>query len=156
MARKQKMPALTRKWVEALRSGNYPQTNGCLKNDEGFCCLGVAADVMAPSAWLKTQNEDGEYRFRNSNTNALLPDEDWLRLAPKNVKYKNPDYDPNCDWDTEFFDLEPSQDDMAELNDSSKLNFNQIADIIESWWTDNPIDPNDNFAVEKFFKNKKK
>jgi len=28
-------------WVEALRSKEFPQTMGALRDDQGFCCLGV-------------------------------------------------------------------------------------------------------------------
>jgi hypothetical protein len=43
---------LKEKWVAALRSGDYPQTNGELKNCEGFCCLGVLVDVaLGKEAW---------------------------------------------------------------------------------------------------------
>ena len=31
---------LHKKWVEALRSGEYKQTQSKLHNEEGFCCLG--------------------------------------------------------------------------------------------------------------------
>jgi hypothetical protein len=43
------------KWVSALRSGEYPQTKRSLRNDEGFCCLGVLCDVMG-GRW-KTDGE---------------------------------------------------------------------------------------------------
>jgi hypothetical protein len=36
-----------KRWVEALRSGKYPQTRRTLKDDAGFCCLGVACDLYA-------------------------------------------------------------------------------------------------------------
>jgi hypothetical protein len=36
---------LKKKWVEALRSGEYTQTQGHLKSSEGFCCLGVLCEV---------------------------------------------------------------------------------------------------------------
>jgi hypothetical protein len=29
------------KWVAALRSGEYKQTKGYLRNKKGYCCLGV-------------------------------------------------------------------------------------------------------------------
>lgn len=32
-------------WVKALRSGEYEQTRSWLRDDDGFCCLGVACDV---------------------------------------------------------------------------------------------------------------
>ena len=36
------------KWLEALRSGKYKQTTGRLQDSKGFCCLGVACDVLIP------------------------------------------------------------------------------------------------------------
>ena len=34
-----------RKWVKALRSGNYKQGEGFLQNRNAYCCLGVACIV---------------------------------------------------------------------------------------------------------------
>jgi len=33
------------RWVTALRSGEFPQGRGNLKNDAGYCCLGVACVI---------------------------------------------------------------------------------------------------------------
>jgi hypothetical protein len=33
-------------WVEALRSDEYKQGKGRLRQDDEFCCLGVACDVF--------------------------------------------------------------------------------------------------------------
>lgn len=41
------------KWVDALRSGKYPQTYGYLHDEHGYCCLGVADEVLG----LKTENK---------------------------------------------------------------------------------------------------
>lgn len=51
------------KLVAALRSGKYKQTDGALKDGDGYCCLGVAwalpvtctkrkPDVAAFGTWL--------------------------------------------------------------------------------------------------------
>lgn len=32
--------------MEALRSGEYPQTQGRLRDGNGFCCLGVLVDLF--------------------------------------------------------------------------------------------------------------
>jgi hypothetical protein len=42
-------------WIEALRSGEYKQTQGVLCNLEtgGFCCLGVACEVYQKSVLPK-------------------------------------------------------------------------------------------------------
>ena len=34
-----------RRWVEALRSGEYKQGTGRLRSGDEYCCLGVACDV---------------------------------------------------------------------------------------------------------------
>ena len=36
-------PELKERWIEAL--GTYPKTKNTLKNEEGYCCLGVLADI---------------------------------------------------------------------------------------------------------------
>ena len=36
---------LKAKWLEALRSGRFPQAAGRLKSDQGYCCLGVLCEV---------------------------------------------------------------------------------------------------------------
>ena len=33
-------------WLDALRSGKYPQVTGALHTDDGFCCLGVYCDAV--------------------------------------------------------------------------------------------------------------
>lgn len=41
------------KWTAALRSGEYKQTRCTLKNDEGYCCLGVLNEVLGlPQSYI--------------------------------------------------------------------------------------------------------
>jgi hypothetical protein len=40
---KQELTANQKKLIAALRSGKYTQGKGKLRGDDGFCCLGVAA-----------------------------------------------------------------------------------------------------------------
>jgi hypothetical protein len=51
-------PGIKNKWIEALTSGSYLQCSGQLKGrinedsgDEGYCCLGVLADIINPEGW---------------------------------------------------------------------------------------------------------
>ena len=52
-------------WVKALRSGQYQQTKDVLRDDSGYCCLGVACDVYHKTTgkgeWKK--NEWDEHGF---------------------------------------------------------------------------------------------
>lgn len=45
-----------RKWVEALRSGEFEQMTGQLRGGAGMCCLGVACEVyrreVGRGTWL--------------------------------------------------------------------------------------------------------
>ena len=34
-----------KKWIKAMRSGNYRQTHYALKDGHGYCCLGVACEI---------------------------------------------------------------------------------------------------------------
>ena len=47
-----------RKWVGALRSGDYEQTKNFLHDKKGFCCLGVACDLYAKETGKGKWNED--------------------------------------------------------------------------------------------------
>jgi hypothetical protein len=50
------MNYLIKKWIEALRSGQYKQGNGLLRSEENqFCCLGVLCDVYDPANWNQTK-----------------------------------------------------------------------------------------------------
>lgn len=57
---------LKKKWVKALRSGDYDQASGALckvqKDKKGthlsYCCLGVLADVSGEGEWVKQSPTD--------------------------------------------------------------------------------------------------
>jgi hypothetical protein len=51
-------PEIKEKWINALRSEEYQQTQDNLKTDEGYCCLGVLCDIYA-----KENNVDWEKDF---------------------------------------------------------------------------------------------
>lgn len=44
-----------KKWIKALRSGEYAQTKGALQDNEGFCCLGVACKALIPPTKQRKQ-----------------------------------------------------------------------------------------------------
>lgn len=47
------------KWTSALRSGEYPQTTSCLRDDTGFCCLGVLTDLAIKDGVIGPWEESG-------------------------------------------------------------------------------------------------
>ena len=54
-----------KKWVEALRSGDYKQTKETLKGElpegrVGYCCLGVLAEIMGYELEVEPYVGDGQ------------------------------------------------------------------------------------------------
>jgi len=51
-----------RKWINALRGGEYKQTRGELRDHLGYCCLGVLCDISGVGKWDDTsryaENDD--------------------------------------------------------------------------------------------------
>jgi len=69
-------PAFKARWLEALRSGKYEQGRKMLKGPQGFCCLGVALDVIDSGQWMASGwgNRDDGYelpRYDMSDTSLL-------------------------------------------------------------------------------------
>jgi hypothetical protein len=57
-----------KKWVAALRSGDYTQGHGCLRRDYKYCCLGVLCDVIDPGRWY-----GDSYMYGVERASAYLP-----------------------------------------------------------------------------------
>ena len=106
------------KWVAALRSGKYKQTQGALRRPkpssscdrpEGYCCLGVLCKVVAPNKrWSKGLTAYSFYK-----ASAVLPK---FILDSLNLTSKEED----C-----YYKL-PS------MNDSGGRSFAEIADFVEA------------------------
>jgi hypothetical protein len=62
-------------WIEALESGKYGQATGHLRDDDGFCCLGVACDLADPKGW----EPHTEFSFTHHDSASFLPDD--VRLS---------------------------------------------------------------------------
>ena len=111
-------PKVKAKWLEALRSGYYEQGKGRLRTETGFCCLGVLCDLYAEEHkdvhWNASYVE-GDYTFLGREGTLPQKVADWAGL-------KGPIPIVSCD-------NEPSE--LAELNDSLELSFDEIADVIE-------------------------
>ena len=105
-------------WVQALRSGKYPQTTGRLHDNKGFCCLGVLCDVAIknglPVQVAKSLRPGGLTVFLYDDVVGSLPEsvQEWA-----GVKGENPciDYAITC----------------TQANDDAELSFAQIADLVE-------------------------
>ena len=107
-------------WVAALRSGNYKQTTHYLHNNEGYCCLGVAAELAGIPYEV---DENGVYTYSE-----VLEYEDVVKrttvLNNDGMKYYGLRESNGRSFNNH-------KETLADYNDSG-MPFNDIADIIES------------------------
>lgn len=97
---------IKRKWIEALRGGQYQQATLALRrNNVAFCCLGVLCDVTQPQEWACSAAGDWYHRDCDGTIDDDLAGE-------------------------EFGLTFEQQETLASLNDSGKT-FGEIANYIE-------------------------
>ena len=110
------------KWIKALRSETYEQTQLQLANKDrtAFCCLGVACDISGLGKWeeLDATSKYSTEHGSKSGSISTLPKEvqEWLGLSDESGTYSYSNV-RNLD--------------LARANDIG-VTFAEIADIIES------------------------
>lgn len=114
-------PEWKRKWVEALRSGDYEQTTQHLQDMDGFCCLGVLCDIVKDEVGLKWQERDDGIKFIGG-VDDLPPIEVQRFVGVREW----PAIEIDC-----YDDGEPRRKYLTELNDDMNWTFIEIADAIE-------------------------
>lgn len=112
-------------WADALESGEYGQTNNVLRNNSGFCCLGVLCElavrhgVIQEAVEILDSNDEPLGEFSYGGHDAFLPRavSEWAFGDPN----KN-----NPDMVTEDNYTESA----SSLNDSLEYSFQRIAAAI--------------------------
>lgn len=127
-------PEIKKKWVDALRSGDYKQTEGTLQKDDAFCCLGVLCDIAEKEGIVKAQEADrsiaGSKLVGYQTEGAGYWEYDilpysvarWAGLDQRNptVTVSEPS---NKEYTATYI--------LSDLNDDFKWDFSKIADVIE-------------------------
>lgn len=116
-------PEWKSKWIEALRSGEYPQTHDCLKDNIGYCCLGVLCDISKAGQWIGTSeskiySDDGKQFGSWSAIPIFL-------LKVVGLESTDPQTSVRAD------DGSGRKYRLSELNDTLRWDFNRIAEVIE-------------------------
>lgn len=129
-----------KRWVKALRSGEYEQATGALcrsykdfdeaiegdeknvEEDFVFCCLGVACDLFLDGYWQKTGVNSWHANWRINGAESMPPDD--LRIAI------NEALQPLANKRDSLGTLGDACGYLADRNDQGR-SFKQIANIIE-------------------------
>jgi hypothetical protein len=110
-------PQIKQKWVSALRSGEYQQTQRRLHDENGFCCLGVLCDLYLKEnqlEWEPSTHYNNVYVFQYMATVLPLSVMEWVGVGEGNP----------------YVYVNGGPFTLAELNDRGST-FNEIADVIE-------------------------
>ena len=110
---------IKRRWVEALRSGEYKQGREALKRQGQFCCLGVLCDLHAKETntrWVDYINKDWSSDYLNQDS--VLPDQvmEWAGI---------------CESDPVITTGESTSNSITHYNDGKRYDFIQLSDLIE-------------------------
>lgn len=123
-------PEIKAKWVAALRSGKYQQTEGTLNRPltGGFCCLGVLCDVYGKEKKKKAFDEFGSFLLggkdhKESGTSQFLPGK-----VSRWAGFKNSVLESQSDM--EFSITTPLANCLHHMNDEG-YTFEEIANVIE-------------------------
>ena len=116
------------KWVADLRSGKFPQTDSVLRNDEGYCCLGVLCDLYSRETGVEWEPRSSN-QFSMHSATSVLPDavRVWADLPHEHGGYVAVSKRYDEGEETTVYHV-PS---LTELNDQWQYDFRQIADVIE-------------------------
>lgn len=104
-------PEIKARWVAALRSGEYKQTVGALRDKGGFCCLGVLCDLHSKERGERWDD------FSYGGEKMLVPEsvQEWSGASRSPEIARSPEHE---------------EDELSMLNDDG-LTFHEIADLIE-------------------------
>lgn len=131
---------LKQRWITALRSGEYEQATGTLKNitedGVGYCCLGVLAEISGRGNWQEYQcDDDGNWQeCEYDNDNGYTPNATYeMDLHETHYSMSETLCDAVLD---EFGITSDAAGLLMALNDGDMPyrhhTFKEIADIIES------------------------
>ena len=104
---------IKRKWIEALRSGEYKQAQHQLRDGDRFCCLGVLCDIHSKETGGEWVNGVYERNRTHLSQSVMI----WAGLASKSVYLP----DNSC--------LTDHNDGSMYLN---PIKLTEIADLIEA------------------------
>lgn len=132
---------VAKRWVEALRSGEYKQARRALADelpsgDIGYCCLGVLCELAVADGVIppKARAVYPTSRFSFNEDAYMPPDavDEWAGQGIRNQdRYRIEIPDEIADRLSEVGIDHGNIAFLPELNDDAELTFSEIADLIE-------------------------
>lgn len=119
-------------WMAALKSGNYEQCSGVLREKEQYCCLGVLCEIQGRLKIIDSRWTDNGYPTTLSEENPLVSflDKNGMFCGNNTLSVE---YEIYC---TRVIDGEEKKlGCLTELNDYG-FSFSEIADVIDYLWLD--------------------
>lgn len=115
---------IKQKWVDALRSGKYSQTQGQLRvtNDDGkasYCCLGVLCDIHRLTTKKKGNGWDKDDNYKGAGGTLPKVVQEWAGLTERDpivLEHNNNQFKSLC---------------LSSWNDNQEYSFKKIANLIE-------------------------
>lgn len=124
-------PDFKKRWLDALRSGTYPQCRLTLYDGAGYCCLGVAVKVALEAELIPADRVEirpalmavRRYPDASEHTTTGKPPA-WFW---HNIMGLGPDDEVRVDGS-----LVRVEGELIRQNDEAQLSFREIADWIEA------------------------
>ena len=138
------MGPMQTEWIDILPKFN--QTNGNLKDENGYCCLGVACEVLGPRIgvtlrefrdFIEGVDGDDDYEdvyfkafTEDDNSQELLPGDIWkslgLRSPVGNINYEE------CPEAVDYFGDNDQELSLADMNDNG-YTFIEIQEFVRRY-----------------------
>lgn len=122
------MNALARKWIDALRSGQYKQGQKKLRDGDAFCCLGVLCDISGLDKWEYCPNA-ASYMGFDSIPNRKVLEAAGVRADRIDDRDNTSQFGRSCS--ISLKGLPYRYKTIHELNDLGEVTFDDIADLLE-------------------------
>lgn len=120
-------------WTKALRSGEYQQIQAALKDNTGYCCLGVLCKLSGLGEFGPEENvgsDENLCRFISTDGISSFSELTPAVMSWSGIKTETGKFIPGEN--TSLKDWTPRT--LAEFNDQRCKSFLEIADIIDENW----------------------
>lgn len=124
------MNQLVTKWLEELRNAETKQCKLCIRQDDGFCALGVlgkAASDIYPDRFVWTLEEDGGWVFTDKESGTSVTKSIVMLLSVLQMVGMHSNFQLMCNGRS-----------ISNMNDSG-MALPDIADVIEESYADGTI-----------------